>query len=175
MVLAISFEIDKRHRPESSSAGIETKAKALSSFTTEGSPVQSTSMSISTENETIQDWTPTSTASASAQMSQDTCENIVVSPVTVCDDHCSTSSLPTTPTKSAPEAHCECGAIFRGFSCATNLQRHRRSTKVHNNDAEFECLHSGCGKRFTRSDNMNHHFRENHHPNGSVVSYRHTL
>ena len=168
-VLTIALELDRGQKSESSNADLWSDAGAPILATSEVTSVWSPGLTSSAEKENTLDRSPISTASTSSKpMSQSTQDSFAFSPTTDNSEQALVLSPPPTPTKVAQEARCDCGKIFRGSSCATNMQRHRRSTKMHNEFAQFECLQSGCDARFTRSDNRNHHHREKHHSAGSL-------
>lgn len=56
----------------------------------------------------------------------------------------------------------DCGEVFRGSSCATNLVRHKRTAKKHQKIAKFNCFLPNCKRMFSRSDNRNDHVYRAH-------------
>ena len=83
---------------------------------------------------------------------------------------------PTSPAAQFPNAdvlRCPlCPRTFKPTSGATNLQRHLKCSNAHGLVQKSECHISGCGKTFTRTDNLNHHIRTVHNESPPVPLQR---
>ena len=126
---------------------------------------------MSAESEATDDTTPSTSPSTLASASGSTSSSTLGSST---DSPNSYATSPTTasagsPTSSAPQntnadiLRCpECLKTFKGTSGPTNLQRHLRYSNAHGIVQKSECHIAGCGKTFTRTDNMHHHIRTVH-------------
>ncbi len=168
--LAKSFEIDKHQRSEATESPLINHRPSVSVLdvarpdqVTRNASVVMTSL----QTDDSPNVSPISTMSASSMQSSGTStrDSTLTSPTAYTE---STSSEEFTPPSSPVQkqgARChQCGKTFAGTSCLTNLQRHLRFAKIHDNVATFECPNPGCGKRFGRSDNRNKHFQTAHQP-----------
>lgn len=118
---------------------------------------------------------PISTASVCSSQSPRTNSrhSTYASSTTVCTDSTSLKSSHSSSSLHGKNAHCEtCDRSFKGSSGATNLQRHLKFDKPHNEIPEFECFEAGCNKKFGRSDNRNQHFRSVHPSSTAMQSRR---
>ena len=82
-----------------------------------------------------------------------------------------TSPAPQSPTADVFRCHL-CHKTFKPTSGATNLQRHLKCSNAHGRAQKFECHIPGCGKTFTRTDNLNHHIRTVHNESPLVPLQR---
>ena len=77
-----------------------------------------------------------------------------------------TTASPTSPNPqniTASVLRCpECFRTFKGTSGPTNLQRHLKHSNAHGIVQKSSCHVAGCGKTFTRTDNMHTHIRTVH-------------
>ena len=94
----------------------------------------------------------------------DSLESSLTSPSTVPSDTSSMTSSPVSP--SLKEVlRCDegtCTATFTGEFRFTNLRRHKRTAKIHNDTPMFACTEPGCKRLIGRSDNMRKHFQTFH-------------
>ena len=162
-VLAISLEIDKYHNcgPIIGWPNTNVLAEISRSHETSASP---SSFESSASEEIIYSassaTSPSSPIFSSPRPGFD--DSAFTSPTTI---HSGTS--PSTTPSNIPSinpltAICDCGKIFSGIYCVTNMQRHRRSSSVHGS-TKLQCKVPGCESTLGRSDNLRKHFRI-HHP-----------
>lgn len=163
--LAISLEINKRQK---SGTPLLTNWPSVSVLDVVR-PIQETSVTptsvTSTTNESSASISPNSTWSNSSMRSSQTStrESTLTSPITVDTDLNSSISSPSSPISPANMSRCDkCNKTFTGTSCVTNLQRHLKYGKPHNNVTKFECFLPSCKKKYGRSDNRNQHFQGAH-------------
>ena len=102
--------------------------------------------------------------------STDSPNSYLTSPTTV------SAGSPTSPAPQDPTAgvlRCpSCPKTFKPTSGTTNLQRHLRYSNAHGLVQKSECHKPGCGKTFTRTDNLNHHIRTVHNESPPVPLQR---
>lgn len=172
--LAISLEMDKRQAPGSSFLTYRPNVKVLEVV----GPNQEISVSKtsvpSNREESCAVVSPISIASVDSLQSPQTSSrhSTYTSPTTVRTDSTSLISSPSSSILHSNNTRCEtCDRSFKGSSGATNLQRHLKFDKPHNEIPSFECFEAGCNKKFGRSDNRNQHFRLAH-PSSTAMPSR---
>lgn len=175
-VLEVGVNISKYHTLEMQALKQETSVLAV--VRPQKSDGHSPRFVTSAETEATDDMlpsiAPSTLASASGSTSPSTLGSSTseLSPSTESPNSYATS--PTTassgsPTSPAPQniiadvLRCPgCFKTFKGTSGPTNLQRHLKYSNAHGIVQKSECHIAGCGKTFTRTDNMHHHIRTVH-------------
>lgn len=162
--LSLSLEIEKQQEDTSPVARRWTQVSVLDvvkpSHSSDSSPTSDMSLEMLDAID-ISPSTVTSDSSLSLQMTF--IESSNTSPTTIATESSFPSSS-TSPTSEGPELLCDlCGKSFTGSSSATNLERHKRTAKIHQT-AKYPCLDPACRRRYSRSDNRNVHFYKAHPP-----------
>lgn len=160
--LAISLEIDTRQKSGSPLLTYWPNVNVLEVVRPSQEISVSTTSIPSNREESSAIVSPISTASASSLQSPRTNSrhSTYTSPTTICTDSTSLMSSPSSSILQSNNARCEtCDRSFKGSSGASNLQRHLKFDKPHNEIPRFECFEAGCNKKFGRSDNRNQHSR----------------
>lgn len=165
-ILSKSLEIDKCQGQKLIHAEHWSDNRVLTEINRSQMISSSPTSSRSTETEgTIQSASSATHSISSSWSSQtDAPNSTLTSPTTYSADSASTSSSPTSPTGNGNVdcLKCECGSSFSGSSKRSNLQRHRKSAKGHNNVMKYTCPEPGCDAKIGRSDNLKKHFQASH-------------
>ena len=165
-MLAVSVEISNRQTLEARSARY-SRTSVLAVVR----PTQSTCTSpvspASGESETLINSSPSTVGSRSSQHSSlvGHYNSSFTAPTSDSTGSPTSPSLPASPTSASGMISCpdpSCPEKFKPISGATNVLRHLKTSRAHGNGAMYYCHKEGCAKRFSRSDNLNHHIQKVH-------------